>query len=102
MNQDEIIFAVGALTGAIGSLWFIVRNVPADDTLNGRGKKRLAVLTVLAVYVVMAFVATAIGIALQATGVAAIGGLFWLCAIASFVFVWQSDAVNRIGKNRWR
>ena len=74
MNEGEIVAAVGALAGAIGSLWFVARSVPSGDTAFGVGKRRLALMIVLAVYVVMALFTSIIGAALQATGVAAGAG----------------------------
>jgi hypothetical protein len=92
MNQGEIIFAVGALLGAIGSLWFIARKIPAHGASSeATTNRKLAIMVVLAVYAAMTFTATVIGIALQATGVAVIGALFCATAMVSLAFVWRSD-----------
>jgi hypothetical protein len=92
MNEGAIIFAGGALAGAIGSLWFIVRSVPGAGTKNEMGKRKLAMMLVLAVYAVMALLAVAIGLAIRNTGIAGVAGVVFLVAAAALALVWQSDA----------
>ena len=92
MNEAEIIFALGALAGAGGSLWFIVRSVPGDSTQGELGKRRVALLLVLTVYGVIALLAALIGIVLSATGVVAVAGLLFLIAVGGVAIVWRSDA----------
>jgi hypothetical protein len=93
VNEGEIIFAVGAFIGAVGSLWFIAASLPRAGTGEGLGTRKIAMMLVLAVYGVMALAAVILGVVLQDAGVAGSAGLLLLLAIAGFALVWQSDAV---------
>lgn len=92
MNEGELIFAAGALAGAIGSLWFIARSVPRTDTEDGVGKRKLAMMLVLAIYAAMTLVAVIIGIVFRDTGVVGAAGFLFLLAVAGLALVWRSDA----------
>jgi len=92
VNEGAIIFAAGALAGAIGSLWFIARSVPGAGADEAMGKRKVAILLALAVYAAMALLAAIIGVALRDTGVSGVAGLLLLLVVAGIALVWQSDA----------
>lgn len=92
MNEGELIFAAGALAGAVGSLWFIARSVPRTGPQDRVGRRKLALSIVLVVYAAMALLAAITGLLIRDTSLAGVAGLMVLFSIVGLAVVWQSDA----------
>lgn len=97
MIGSYLIFAGGAVIGAVGSLIFISRSRSiidedqTDSVAQGR-TRRLAMLVTLGVYAFLAFVCTVIALALGNQTIMIIAAALFLCAVAGLTAVWMARA----------
>ena len=96
MTSSYLIFAGGAVIGAVGSLVFISRSLSTSDRDGIRDAAQdrtrlLALLATLGIYTLLTFACFVIALALAEDGLAIIAGTLLLLAIAGLIGVWMSQ-----------
>jgi hypothetical protein len=98
MIATYLLFAGGAIVGAVGSVAFILRSSELTQEENRRdaasrpSRRQLAVRIVLSVYLGMTSIALAVALALEDVALIATSGLLVFLVGGALIFLWSIDS----------